>query len=93
MFAVTTLVDLGGFVTSLATAIALVITALATLKNGKKTDAVHMIAADVQQQVTTINGRTLANLADDNETRRIDAIPKAEQTQGEKEHVEVAPSA
>lgn len=47
---------------------------------------------DIQTQVTTINGRTLAQLSDANESRRIEALPKVERTEADDEHLEVAPA-
>jgi hypothetical protein len=42
-------------------------------------------------EVTTLDGSTLANLADDAETRRILEVKVSERTQAEVEHVEVIP--
>lgn len=78
---------IGGLVLACGT----LVLAFATLRNGKKVEAVHVIAADVQHQVTTINGRTLAQLGDAIETRRVEAIPPADRTAQEDEHVAVVP--
>lgn len=79
-------------------AVGVLLTAWASFRNGKKVtvvdtkvDAVHVIAADVQQQVTTINGRTIAQLSDDTETRRIERILPVDRTTAEKEHVSAVP--
>lgn len=46
---------------------------------------------EIQKQVTTINGRTLAQLGDAIETRRIEALPKDEITDADIEHLNQAP--
>lgn len=58
-----------------------VITALATLKNR---DQIRVVA----KEVTTMNGQTLAMLADSAETRRVDAIPVQHRTEREDQHIE-----
>lgn len=46
---------------------------------------------DVRTQVTTANSKTLAVLADEGETRRIEDIPQAERTDAETEHLTASP--
>lgn len=57
-----------------------IITALGTLKNRDQ-------IAVVRKEVTTMNGQTLAMLADANETRRVDDIPVADRTDMEADHI------
>lgn len=64
----------------ITTSIIGIITALGTLKNR---DQINV----VRKEVTTMNGQTLAMLADAGETRRIDLIPKVDQTAMETEHI------
>ena len=47
---------------------------------GEKIDA-------VQSQVTTKNTKSMANLADDDEDRRIEAVPASERTAEDREHL------
>lgn len=62
------------------TAIGFLITAIGTVWNGRK-------ITEVKDEVKTINSQTIAQLADADETRRIDKIPKDKQTLLEKSHL------
>lgn len=46
------------------------------------------LAKDTHDEVKTINGRSLAQLADDDESRRITDIPEGERTPGERSHLD-----
>jgi len=56
-----------------------------------RASAVATVLDDISRQVTTLNGKTLADLADAIESRRVDLIPEAERTPAEAEHVDVVP--
>ncbi len=43
----------------------------------------------IKDEVTTINGKTIAQLLDAIETRRITKLPRSSRTGGEKEHLDV----
>lgn len=62
------------------TAIAALIIAWGTYKNGQK-------IKEVKEEVKTANSQTIAQLADADETRRIDLIPVKDQTKLEKAHL------
>ena len=47
---------------------------------------------DIQKQVTTINGRTLAQLGDATESRRIHDLPVEEWSEADIEHLQVVPN-
>lgn len=80
---------------SIVTAIATLITAVAllvsTLLNGRRIKTVDTKIDEVHTEIKTANGLTLAQLGDAVETRRIDKIPVAKQTSGEKTHVAEVP--
>lgn len=67
-------------INNLITTAGMIILALLSLRNGRKTDA-------VAKEVTTLNGKTIAVLADNQETRRIEELPKSQQTKGDREHL------
>lgn len=62
------------------TALGFFITAVGTVWNGRK-------ITEVKDEVKTINSQTIAQLADADETRRIDKIPKKDRTRLEKSHL------
>lgn len=92
-------------VSSLVLAVGVLITAAVGWRNGKKADAIkvqveaahddvklgNLITNHVDEQVTAINGKSLAQLGDAQETRRIEDIPEANRTAEEKLHVAVVP--
>lgn len=55
------------------------------------TDSTRLIAADTNREVKTMNGQTIAELADASESRRIDEIRPAERTSAEDEHIATVP--
>ena len=61
------------------------IAAWGSYQNGKKIDAK---TKEVLTEVKTANNKTLAQLADAVETRRIDAVPEGERTVSDQEHLE-----
>lgn len=50
-----------------------------------------LLAKEVKTEVKTMNGLTIAQMADATETRRVDAIPPADRSEIEQEHIEVLP--
>ena len=72
---------------NLITTAGVIILALLSLRNGRKSDSIHTGVEAVKREVTTMNAQTLAQLSDANETRRIDKIPVGERTMGEKHHL------
>lgn len=75
-------------ISGLVTAVGFIIS---TLINGRRIKVVDTKIDEVHTEVKTANGLTLAQLGDNDETRRIDKIPKAKQTKGEKTHLEEVP--
>lgn len=77
------------------TAIALLvssITALVTVVlTHRKVGRVQVTVAKVADEVTTLNGSTLAMLGDADESRRIASIPIDDRTPGEQLHVDTVP--
>jgi len=80
------------------TAVALLVTALTgfisaagVLVVSRRTKDIGATVAKVADEVTTLNGSTLAMLGDAGETRRIDAIPTGDRTAAEIEHVATVP--
>lgn len=65
----------------ITTSIVGIITAIGTMRNR---DQIRVVA----KEVTTMNGQTLAMLADSAETRRVDLIHPQDRTQREDEHIE-----
>jgi hypothetical protein len=65
---------------SIVTALALLVTSVGTVINGRR-------IKDVKHEVKTGNSQTLAQLADARESRRIDEIPLKDRTKIEKSHV------
>lgn len=57
-----------------------IIAAIASVRNGNQ-------IVEVRREVTTMNGQTLAMLADSAETRRVAAIPEHRRTEREEEHI------
>lgn len=80
---------------TLVTAVALLVNALLNARKIKvvdeKVDVVDTKIDEVHTEIKTANGLSLAQLGDNTETRRIDKIPKSEQTDGEKEHLSEVP--
>lgn len=72
---------------SIISALAALVAAIGTIINIKRIREVKTEVKDVHIEVKTANSLSIAELADAVETRRIDKIPKAEQTAGEKTHV------
>lgn len=62
------------------TALGFLITAVGTVWNGRK-------ITEVKAEVKTINSQTIAQLADADETRRIDKIPRGKRTKLEESHL------
>lgn len=77
----------GGITVSLSTLIAAVFAGMAALRVARVETKVDHVHSEVQ----TINGRSLAQLADAGETRRIEGIPVADRTDQEQHHVDVVP--
>lgn len=88
---------------TIITAVATLITALAllasTLLNARKirvvdtkVDVVDTKIDEVHTEIKTANGLTLAQLGDNDETRRISKIPKGKQTTEEKVHLTEVPN-
>lgn len=57
----------------------------------EKMDHQTSVLGDVHEQVTTINGKTMAVIADEGETRRIEHIPEGDRTSAEREHIDAVP--
>lgn len=75
--------DIDSSITAIAflvTALAALIGSLANYRNGRKIEA-------VKDEVKTANSQTLAQLADADETRRIDLLPPKDRTTLEKSHL------
>lgn len=82
-------------VAALVTAVALLASTLLNARKIKvvdtKVDVVDTKIDEVHTEIKTANGLTLAQLGDNTETRRIDKIPKSEQTTEEKTHLVEVP--
>lgn len=82
---------------ALVTAVALLASTLLNARKIKvvdtKVDVVDTKTDKVLTEIKTANSLTIAELADAVETRRIDKIPKGEQTTGEKTHIAEVPRA
>lgn len=82
MLAATDYAGLGVLVASIGSAAAAIIAAIASLRT-------HRVAGDTKDAVTTTNGKTIADLAEANEGRRIEAtIPAAARTAEENHYVD-----
>ncbi len=66
-----------------------------TAKRGKVArltqEQMASIIADTHAQVTTLNGRTIGELADATETRRVGDIPTVERSPSEAQHIATIP--
>lgn len=75
-------------ITGLITAIGIIISILI---NGRRIKVVDTKIDDVHTEIKTANGLSLAELADDTETRRIVKKPKIQRTKEEKTHLREVP--
>lgn len=69
------------------TAFALLMTAIGTYLNGRQIKGVDRTVKEVGKEVKTLNSQTIAELADADESRRIEKIPKKKRTPLEKSHI------
>lgn len=67
------------------------ITAIASLIASLTATAAYIESRRVKREVTTLNGQTMAMLADANETRRVDLIAPEDRTAGDLEHLREVP--
>lgn len=79
---------------AIITAIALLVTAIGTYFNGRRIKDVDTVVKgvgetikEVNKEVKTLNSQTIAELADADESRRIEKIPKKDRTPLEKSHL------
>lgn len=85
-------IDTAALVVLIPLTIASVTSSVVTIINAFKNKETADITRDIQHQVTTINGRSLAQLGDATESRRIEALPHKDRTEADEEHLEVAPA-
>lgn len=78
-------------ITAIATLVTALTALISVLVNSRQIKKVDTKVDEVHTEIKTANGLTVAQLADAQETRRIDKIPVAKQTGGEKEHIEEVP--
>lgn len=82
-----------GDTSTIITAIATLVTALTALAsvllNSRRIKTLDTKVEEVHSEVKTANSLSIAQLADADETRRIDHIPKKSRTRGEKEHIKI----
>jgi hypothetical protein len=78
-------VDIGAIVSTAVPSLSVVVAAWITQHGQHKT---HAKLDSVAEEVTTINGNTLAQLGDAGEGRRAQAIPKARRTDREQHAVD-----
>lgn len=90
--------DLAAIITAISgliTAIAILVSVLLNNRKIKvvdsKVDVVDTKIDEVHTEIKTANGLSLAQLGDNDETRRISKIPKGKQTKGEKTHLAEVP--
>lgn len=76
-------------VSALITSVALLVTALGTFRRMK---TVHRAVTETLAEVKTANSLSMANLADAEETRRVEKIPERLRTDVEKEHIGEIPA-
>lgn len=82
---------IGGLVTAIAVLASTLLNARKIKVVDSKVDVVDTKIDEVHTEIKTANGLTLAQLGDNDETRRIDLIPKNQQTEGEKTHIKEVP--
>lgn len=81
-------VDLFGVAAVITACGALMGTVTATFMALRTLSRVEKGVHEVHKEVTTLNGQTIAMLADATESRRIDLIPEEERTPTEVGHIE-----
>ncbi len=87
--------DYGGIaivITALGTFVGVVISSIVTLRGQQRikdrVEETHALAAEVKQQVITLNEGTVGSFAAEDETRRIEAIPREQRTPTEQRHID-----
>lgn len=83
--------DLAVLITAISGLITAIGFIISTLVNNRNIKVVATKVDEVHTEVKTANGLSLAQLGDNDETRRIDKIPKGKQTAGEKIHIKEVP--
>lgn len=83
--------NLATIITAFATLITAIAVLCSTLLNARRIKIVDSKVEDVHTEVKTANSLTIAQLADNTETRRIVKIPKSKQTKEEKTHLSEVP--
>lgn len=78
-------------IASIGTAVAAVIGGVALVITALRTGEIRTIVSHVSGEVTALNGKTIAVLAEEDESRRIGNIAPQDRTPGEIEHLEVVP--
>lgn len=83
--------DLAAIITAIATLVTALALLASTLLNAHRIKTVDTKIDEVHTEVKTANSLTIAQLADNTETRRIDKIPASRQTKEEKTHLAEVP--
>lgn len=78
----------GVLITAIAGAVVSVIT---VLRLPARVEAIEKGVQRVGHELATLNGSTVGQLADADETRRVEAIPVKDRTPGEAEHIAIVP--